>query len=162
MSGALYPGCATVTQGPPGWFLILWLLGLVGAAAGWAVYLRLQKQSLPRRQLGERAQPPGVLVSTVGGGRVGMMNYTFPFVRFALDEDGVVFRFPFSTASLGWRDITRAVLVQPMLPVGKGVEFQLPRNQPLTVWAAGDTCAKILDLCEQHGVEVIRRSALRI
>ena len=139
-----------------------WLLYLVCAAAGWAVYLRLQSQSLPRRQLGERAQPPAVLLSTVGGGRVGGMNYSFPFVRFALDEAGVVFKFPFSTASLGWRDITRAVLVQPLIPVGKGVEFQLPRSRPLTVWAAGDTCAKILDLCEQHGVQVVRRSAFRI
>jgi hypothetical protein len=151
-----------VSQGPPGWFLILWLLAVVGAAAAWVVYLRLQAESLPRRQLGDRAQPPAVLVSTVGGGRVGMMNYTFPFVRFALDKEGVVFRFPFSTASVGWGDITRAVLIQPMIPAGKGVEFQLHRSQPLTVWAAADMCAKILDLCEQHGVEVVRESTLRV
>ncbi len=149
-------------QGPPGWFLILWLLGLPCAAVGWAVYLRLQAQSLPRRQLDERAQPPAVLINTIGGGRVGMMNYSFPFVRFAIDEAGVVFKFPFSTATLGWNDITRAVLVQPMIPVGRGVEFQLPRSQPLTVWTGADTCAKILDLCEQHGVEVVRLSTLRI
>jgi len=83
-------------------------------------------------------------------------------VRFALDEAGVVFRFPFSTASVGWSDIARAVLVQPLIPVGQGVEFQLPHCEALTVWTANDICAEILDLCEQHGVDVVRRSALRV
>jgi len=50
-----------------------------------------------------------------------------------LDEEGVVFKVPFATASLAWRDITRAALVQPMIPLSKGVEFELPRNQPLTI-----------------------------
>lgn len=148
---------------PQGWFLILWALCMVFAVVGLTVYLRLQAQSLPRlRRLGEGAQPPAVLMRTVGGGRFGGMNYSFPFVRFAVDEEGVVFRFPFGTASLGWGDITRAVLMQPMIPVGRGVEFQLPRSQSLIVWAANDICAKILDLCEQHGVEVARRPTFRV
>jgi hypothetical protein len=157
--------CFAITPLPiaQGWFLILWLLCMVVGLVGLAVYLRLQAQSLPRRRrMGERAQPPAVLMRTVGGGRFGGTNYSFPFVRFAVDEEGVVFRFPFSTASLGWGDITRALLLQPMIAVGRGVELQLPRSQSLIVWTSSDICAKILDLCEQHGVEVVRRPTFRV
>ena len=91
-----------------------------------------------------------------------MMNYTVPFVRFSLDEGGAVFRLPFNTASIAWKDIVRAALVQPMIPIGKGVEFQLERHAPMTVWTDGSTCVRILDLCEQHGVPVTRDAAFRI
>jgi len=90
------------------------------------------------------------------------MNYTAPFVEFSLDEDGAAFKFPFNSASIAWKDMSRALLVQPMIPIGKGVEFQLAGHAPLTVWTSGRTSSRILDLCEQHGVTVVRKASFRI
>lgn len=118
-----------MSEGPPVGFLIFWLVAVAWALTVWAIFIRWHGKRLPRRR--QQALPtPRILVSTVGGGRAGLLNYTMPFVRFALDEEGVVFRFPFSEASVAWGDISRAILVQPMIPVGKGVEFRVPGHRP--------------------------------
>jgi hypothetical protein len=142
------------------WFLAAWLFLAACVIGAWILFLRWQDRHLPRRS--SSATPPSVLFTALGGGRAGMVHYTWPLVRLVVDDEGVVFRFGSSTASVGWRDISRALLVRPRLRAGRGVEFQLPENQPLTFWGADESCRRVLDLCEQHAVTVVREPTLRL
>ena len=151
-----------VLPGPPTGFLIFWAIALAWAVGAWMLFIWLLSRQLPRRRQSDAAGRSGILIRATAGGRAGMINYTIPFVRFELDEDGIVFRFPFSVASATWNDISRATLIQPVVPVGKGVEFRVPGHPTLTLWSDDSTCRQVLEICRQHGVDVSLKLGLRV
>ena len=89
-------------------------------------------------------------------------NYSIPFARLGLWERGISLSAPGTTASLTWPEITRALLIQPVVPIGSGVEFQASGYSPLTYWGRKAVCLQVLDICEQHGVQVERKARIRL
>jgi hypothetical protein len=105
-------------------------------------------------------QPP--VMDVAGGARFGLMNYTAPMGHLRIWTDGLEVTAIGSRASMGWGDIQRAVLIQPLIPVGMGVEFQVPGKARVTFWGSRTHCLRALELCEANGVSVKRRRELRV
>jgi len=53
-------------------------------------------------------------------------------------------------------------LIQPLIPVGMGVEFQVPGKARVTFWGSRANCLRALELCEMNGVSVKRSRELRV
>ena len=105
-------------------------------------------------------EPP--VLDVAGGARFGLMNYTAPMGRLRIWTDGLEVTAIGSRASMGWGDIQRAVLIQPLIPVGMGVEFQVPGKARVTFWGSRTDCLRALELCEANGVSVKWRRELRV
>ena len=90
------------------------------------------------------------------------MNYSVPMGRLRIWTGGLEVAAPGTRASIAWIEIQRAVLIQPLIPVGAGVEFQVAGRAKVTFWGSRENCLRALDICEQHGVAVKRRSELRV
>ena len=116
----------------------------------------------PRAAVGlETGTVPPVL-DVAGGARFGLMNYTAPMGRLRIWTDGLEVAAIASRASMAWSDIQHAVLIQPLIPVGMGVEFQVTGKARVTFWGSRANCLRALELCEAHGVSVKRSRELRV
>jgi hypothetical protein len=91
-----------------------------------------------------------------------VLNYSIPFARLGLWERGISLSASGTTASLTWPEITRALLIKPAVPIGSGVEFQTTGYPPLIYWGRKAVCLQVLDICEQHGVQVERKARIRL
>jgi hypothetical protein len=90
------------------------------------------------------------------------MNYSVPMGRLRIWTDGVEVMAIGSGASMRWSDIQRAVLIQPLIPVGMGLEFQVSGKARVTFWGSRADCLRALELCDANGVSVKRRRELRV
>ncbi len=91
-----------------------------------------------------------------------LLNYSILFARLRLWEQGISLSAPGATASLTWTEINRAVLLKPVVPVGYGVEFQASKCSPIIYWGRKGVCLQVLDISEQHGVQVERKARMRL
>ncbi len=82
--------------------------------------------------------------------------------RLRIWTDGLEVTAIATRASMAWSDIQHAVLIQPLIPVGMGVEFQVPGKARVTFWGSRADCLRALELCEANGVSVKRRRELRV
>ncbi|HEY1420008.1 MAG TPA: hypothetical protein VGG90_04790 [Candidatus Dormibacteraeota bacterium] len=129
----------------------------------WALFRSWFTKALPHDAagvLGSVAEAP--LLDVVGGARFGLMNYSMPMGRLRIWTRGLEVAAPGLRASMAWNEIRRSVLIQPLIPVGSGVEFQVAGRAKVTFWGSRANCMRALDICEQHGVAVKRRSELRV
>jgi hypothetical protein len=140
--------------------LILVAFFLLSALALWALYRRWQQKALPHSPVRESAEG-APLLELVGGARM-LLNYSIPFARLSLWERGISLSAPGANASLAWPEINRAVLIKPFVPVGSGVEFQASKCSPIIYWGRKGVCLQVLDICEQHGVQVERKARMRL
>ena len=90
------------------------------------------------------------------------MNYSVPMGRLRIWTDGVEVTAIRSGATMRWSDIQGAVLIQPFIPVGTGVEFQVLGKAKVTFWGSRADCLRALELCDANGVSVKRRRELRV
>ena len=143
------------------WILAAFLV--LSGVAIWALFRSWSRKALPHDAadvLGAVAEAPQLDV--VGGARFGWMNYSMPMGRLRIWTRGLEVAAPGSHASMAWSEIQRAVLIQPLIPVGSGVEFQVAGRAKVTFWGTRANCLRALDICEQHGVVIKRRSELRV
>jgi hypothetical protein len=132
----------------------------LSAVAFWALVRRWQQKGLPHSVVTDEAggQP---FLELAGGARM-LLNYSIPFARLRLWERGISLSAPGAIASLTWPEINRAVLLKPVVPVGSGVEFQASKCSPIIYWGRKGVCLQVLDICEQHGVQVERKARMRL
>lgn len=139
------------------------LLALIAASVLGSLAIVLANGSrIPRAAVGLLTGTVPPILDVVGGARFGLMNYTAPMGRLMIWADGLEVRAIASRASMAWSDIQQAVLIQPLIPVGMGVEFQVPGKARVTFWGSRADCLRTLDLCEANGVSVKRRRELRV
>lgn len=155
---------ASSTLLPPSaapWILVVFL-GL-SAVALWALFRRWQQKGLPRSLITDEASGQPFL-ELVGGARILTINYSAPLARLRLWERGISLSAPGATASITWPEISRAILIKPALvPIGFGVEFHAKGySLPLVYWGHQDECLHVLDICEQHGVNVEHKGRMRV
>ena len=117
---------------------------------------------IPRAAVAIKSGNELPLLDVTGGARFGLMNYSVPMGRLRIWTDGVEVTAIASGASMRWSDIQRAVLIQPFIPVGMGVEFQVGEKARVTFWGSRADCLRALELCEANGVSVKRRRELRV
>ena len=143
------------------WILAAFLV--LSGVAIWALFRSWSRKALPHDAadvLGAVVEAPQLEV--VGGARFGWMNYSVPMGRLRIWPGGLEVAAPGTRASIAWIEIQRAVLIQPLIPVGAGVEFQVAGRAKVIFWGSRENCLRALDICEQHGVAVKRRSELRV
>ena|GEM_PF-4349998 len=139
------------------------LLTLIAASVLGSLAIVLANSSrIPRAAVGLPTGTVPPVLDVAGGARFGLMNYTAPMGRLRIWTDGLEVTAIASRASMAWSDIQRAVLIQPLIPVGMGVEFQVPGKARVTFWGSRADCLRALELCEANGVLVKRRRGLRV
>lgn len=139
------------------------LLAVIAASAlGSLAIVRANGSRIPRAPVAFQTGTEPPVLDVAGGARFGLMNYTAPMGRLRIWTDGLEVMAIGSRASMRWSDIQLAVLIQPMIPVGMGVEFQVPGKARVTFWGSRVDCIRALDLCEANGVSVKRRRELRV
>lgn len=139
------------------------LLVLIAASVVGSLAIVLANSSrTPRSAVGLSAGTVAPVLDVAGGARFGLMNYTAPMGRLRIWPDDLEVSAIASRASMAWSDIQRAVLIQPLIPVGMGVEFQVPGKARVTFWGSRADCLRALELCEANGVSVKRRGELRV
>ena len=139
------------------------LLVLIAASVLGSLAIVLANSSRnPRAAVGLPTGTVPPVLDVAGGARFGLMNYTAPMGRLTIWTDGLEVTAIASRASLAWSDIQHAVLIQPLIPVGMGVEFQVPGKARVTFWGSRADCLRALELCEANGVSVKRRRELRV
>ena len=139
------------------------LLVLIAASVLGSLAIVLANSSRnPRAAVGLPTGTVPPVLDVVGGARFGLMNYTAPMGRLRIWTDGLEVTAIASRASMAWSDIQHAVLIQPLIPVGMGVEFQVPGKARVTFWGSRAHCLRALEICEANGVSVKRRRELRV
>ena len=139
------------------------LLVLIAASVLGSLAIVLANSSrIPRAAVGLQTGTVPPVLDVAGGARFGLMNYTAPMGRLRIWTDGLEVTGIASRASMAWSDIHHAVLIQPLIPVGMGVEFQVPGKARVTFWGSRADCLRALELCEANGVSVKRRRELRV
>ena len=139
------------------------VLALIAASVLGSLAIVLANGSrIPRAAVGLQTGTVPPLLDVAGGARFGLMNYTAPMGRLRIWTDGLEVTAIPSRASMAWSDIQHAVLIQPLIPVGMGVEFQVPGKARVTFWGSRADCLRALELCEANGVSVKRRRELRV
>jgi hypothetical protein len=101
-------------------------------------------------------------VVLVGGARIGAWNFSIPFARLRLSRVGIAVSVPFMKRESAWSGLVRASLIQPIIPIGQGVELQSAGSDPVIFWANRGICWGLLDIIEKHGVPVDRAHSLRL
>ena len=139
------------------------LLAVIAASVLGSLAIVLASSSrIPRAAVGLQTGTVPPVLDVAGGARFGLMNYTAPMGRLRIWTDGLEVTAIASRASMAWSDIQQAVLIQPLIPVGMGVEFQVPGKARVTFWGSRANCLRALELCEVHGVSVKRSRELRV
>jgi hypothetical protein len=139
------------------------VLALIAASVLGSLAIVLANISrIPRAAVGLQTGTVPPVLDVAGGARFGLMNYTAPMGRLRIWTDGLEVTAISSRASMAWSDIQDAVLIQPLIPVGMGVEFQVPGKARVTFWGSRADCLRALELCEANGVSVKRRRELRV
>jgi hypothetical protein len=139
------------------------LLAVVAASVLCSLAIVLANSSrIPRAAVGLQTGTAAPVLDVAGGARFGLMNYTAPMGRLRIWTDGLEVTAIASRASMAWSDIQHAVLIQPLIPVGMGVEFQVPGKARVTFWGSRADCLRALELCEANGVSVKRSRELRV
>ena len=139
---------------------ILFAFFLLSALALSSLYVRWVRKAIPHSPIDD-AGVGRPFLELVGGARI-VFNYSIPFARLGLWERGISLSAPGTTASLTWPEITRARLIKPLVPIGSGVEFKASGFSPLIYWGRKAVCLQVLDICEQHGVQVERKARIRL
>jgi hypothetical protein len=101
-------------------------------------------------------------VVLVGGARIGFMNFSTPLARLVLSQTGIGVSAPFMKRRFAWTGLARARLIQPLIPIGQGVELTSTSFEPVIFWANRGVCWALLDVIERHGVPVDRTPDLRL
>jgi hypothetical protein len=101
-------------------------------------------------------------VVLVGGARIGAWNFSTPFARLRLSRMGIAISVPFMRRESPWSGLVRASLIQPVIPIGQGVELESTGADPIIFWANRGICWGLLDIIEKHGVPVDRAHSLRL
>lgn len=140
---------------------VLAVVLVVLALTLWGLYQRWLRVTVPRsgdvRMKGETPK-----LEFVGGARVGA-NYTAPLAKLRIWAGGISISAPGAWTSIAWQDMTGASLIRPALvPVRFGVEFHAKGFRPVVYWGREDECRRILDVCEQNGVDVDRQAVRRL
>jgi hypothetical protein len=152
----------TSTMIPPAaalWVLIAFIV--LSGVVLWALFRSWHKKALPHFPVNDGAGSRPIL-ELVGGARI-LSNYSMPFGRLRLWERGISLSAPGVSASLTWSEISRAALIKPALaPIGFGVEFRTSGYLPLVYWGRKKSCLQVLDICEQHRVQVEREARMRV
>lgn len=139
------------------------LIALVAASVLGSFALLLANGSrIPRATVAVQTENQLPVLDVRGGARFGLMNYSVPMGRLRIWPAGVEVTAVRSGASMRWSDIERAILIQPFIPVGMGVEFQVLGKARVTFWGSRADCLRALELCEANGVSVKRRRELRV
>lgn len=139
------------------------LIALIAASVLGSLALVLSSGSrVPRAAVALQTGNELPLLDVRGGARFGLMNYSVPMGRLRIWTDGVEVTAIRSGATMRWSDIQRAVLIQPFIPVGTGVEFQVLGKAKVTFWGSRADCLRALELCDANGVSVKRRRELRV
>lgn len=136
-------------------------LVLVLAIGIWWLYGRWLRVTVPHTAgIGRAGEIPRL--EFIGGARVGM-NYTTPLARLKIWAGGISITAPGARTSMAWRDMTGASLIRPALvPLRYGVEFRARGFRPVVYWGSEDACTRVLEVCEQYGVEVDRQAVRRV
>jgi len=139
------------------------LLAVIAASGLGSLAIVLANSSrIPRAAVGLQTGTLPPVLDVAGGARFGLMNYTAPMGRLRIWPDGLEVTAIASRASMAWSDLQHAVLIQPLIPVGMGVEFQVPGKARVTFWGSRADCLRALELCEANGVSVKRSRELRV
>ena len=139
------------------------LLALIAASVLGSLALVLANGSrIPRETVALQTGNEPPVLDVRAGARFGLMNYLMPMGRLRIWPAGVEVTAIRSYASMRWSGIQRAVLIQPFVPVGMGVESQVLGKARVTFWGSRADCLGALDLCDANGVSVKRRRELRI
>ena len=139
------------------------LLAVIAASVLGSLAIVLANSSrIPRAAVGLQTGTLPPVLDVAGGARFGLMNYTAPMGRLRIWPDGLEVTAIASRASMAWSDLQHAVLIQPLIPVGMGVEFQVPGKARVTFWGSRADCLRALELCEANGVSVKRSRELRV
>ena len=136
------------------------LLALVIGAA-WIIARATENPDRARDAVVKAATSTGEVV-LVGGARIGFMNFSTPLARMVLTQTGIGVSAPFMTRRFAWTGLARARLIQPLIPIGQGVELTSTSFEPVIFWANRGVCWALLDVIEQHGVPVDRNPDLRL
>jgi prolipoprotein diacylglyceryltransferase len=129
------------------------------AVVAWVIARALEDPGKARDELLNTLATQGELV-VVGGARIGRWNFSTPFAKMRVSHGGIEITAPFISRKADWTDLSSAHLIQPVVPIGQGLQIASKNSEPVIFWANRGICWGLLDVMERHDVPVSRSTKL--